>query len=113
MLVLFFALGLITKLCETSGANSVAVLLDSQVENTCDALVGLDSAYTASLLMLCGGFAVVLVPLALFVWQLMAARSFPILRIASTMEPPQVLLTKGLRYNLFLYAAPPKPLMFP
>ena len=66
------------------------------------AVVGMDSAYTAAMLMICAGLAVVLVPVGMFFCQLISARSMPVLRDASTMEPPTLLLKEGERYHLFL-----------
>tara|TARA_B100000767_G_scaffold223044_1_gene211850 strand:+ start:54 stop:656 length:603 start_codon:yes stop_codon:yes gene_type:complete len=88
MLVLFFVLGIILKLCDTDGF--------------CSSVVGIDSAYTASVLMICVGLIGVLVPIGMVVRQLFFARPVPILRDARTMEPPKLLLSEGERYHLFL-----------
>ena len=88
MLVLFFILGIVLKLCDTKEA--------------CSSVVGLDSAYTASVLMICMALIGVLVPIGMVVHQLFFARRVPILRDAHTMEPPQLLLGEGERYHLFL-----------
>ena len=88
MLVLFFALGIVIKLCGKDGF--------------CSSVVGIDSAYTASVLMICVGLVGVLVPIGMVVHQLIFARPAPILRDARTMEPPKLLLGKGERYHLFL-----------
>ena len=88
MLVLFFVLGIVLKLCDTDGL--------------CSSVVGMDSAYTASLLMICVGLIGVLVPIGMVVHQLFFARPAPILRDARTMEPPKLLLGEGHRYHLFL-----------
>ena len=90
MLVLFFALGIVLKLCDT--------------DKSCSSVVGIDSAYTASVLMICVGLIGVLVPIGMVVHQLFFARPVPILRDARTMEPPELLLGKGDRYHLFLCA---------
>ena len=92
MLVLFFALGIVLKLCDT--------------DESCSSVVGMDSAYTASLLMICVGLIGVLVPIGMVVHQLFFARPVPILRDARTMEPPELLLGEGDRYHLFLCAPP-------
>ena len=88
MLVLFFVLGIVLKLCDTDGF--------------CSSVVGLDSAYTAAMLMMCVGLTGVLVPIGMVVYQLFFARPAPILRDARTMEPPKLLLGEGDRYHLFL-----------
>ena len=88
MLVLFFALGIVLKLCDTDGL--------------CSSVVGIESAYTASVLMICVGLIGVLVPTGMVVNQLFYARPAPILRDARTMEPPELLLGEGNRYHLFL-----------
>ena len=88
MLVLFFILGIVLKLCDTDGF--------------CSSVVGIDSTYTASVLMICVGLIGVLVPIGMVVHQLFFARPAPILRDARTMEPPELLLGKGDRYHLFL-----------
>ena len=88
MLVLFFVLGIVLKLCDTDGF--------------CSSVVGIDSAYTASVLMICVGLIGVLVPIGMVVHQLFFARPAAILRDARTMEPPKLLLSEGDRYHLFL-----------
>ena len=88
MLVLFFALGIVLKLCDKDGL--------------CSSVVGIESAYTASVLMICVGLIGVLVPTGMVVNQLFYARPAPILRDARTMEPPELLLGEGNRYHLFL-----------
>ena len=93
VLVLFFTLGIIIKLCDTGAS--------------CSALVGVDSSYNASVAMICAGLLVLMIPIGMFIHQLHFARSTPILRDASTMEPPVLLLAKGERYHLFLCGARP------
>ena len=88
MLVLFFILGIVLKLCDT--------------DEFCSSVVGIDSAYTASVLMICVALIGLLVPIGMVVHQLFFARRVPILRDAHTMEPPQLLLGDGERYHLFL-----------
>jgi len=88
MLVLFFLLGIVVKLCDTDGV--------------CESVVGIDSAYEASVLMICAGLVGVLVPIGMVVHQLFFSRPVPILRDARTMEPPKLLLGEGERYHLFL-----------
>ena len=90
MLVLFFVLGIIVKLC---GADGV-----------CTSVVGMDSAYTASVLMICMGLASVLLPIGMLARQLLFARFVPILLDARTLEPPKLHLAKGELYHLFLCA---------
>eukprot|EP00964_Phaeocystis_antarctica_P030644 scaffold17321_cov70-Phaeocystis_antarctica.AAC.5 len=87
MFVLFFALGIVLKLCDT--------------DESCSSVVGIDSAYTASVLMICVGLVGVLVPIGMVVHQLFFARPAPILRDTRTMEPPELLLGEGDRYHLF------------
>ena len=43
MLVLFFLLGMIIKLCNNEGADAIHNVLDAGVENTCITLVGIES----------------------------------------------------------------------
>ena len=88
MLVLFFILGIVLKLCDTAEA--------------CSSVVGLDSAYTASVLMICMALIGVLVPIGMVVHRLFFARRVPILRDAHTKEPPELLLGEDERYHLFL-----------
>ena len=90
VLVLFFTLGIMVKLCDTGAS--------------CTALVGVSSAYDASVVMICAGLLVLLIPIGMFVRQLLFARAVAILRDASTMEPPILLLGKDERYHLFLCA---------
>jgi len=92
MLVLFFVLGIVLKLCDTDGF--------------CSSVVGIDSAYTASVLMICVGLVGVMVPIGMVLRQLFFARPVPILRDARTMEPPKLLLGEGHRYHLFLCPSP-------
>ena len=93
MLVLFFILGIVLKLCDTAEA--------------CSSVVGLDSAYTASVLMICMALIGVLVPIGMVVHRLFLARPVPILRDAHTMEPPELLLGEDERYHLFLCPSHP------
>jgi hypothetical protein len=93
MLVLFFILGIVLKLCDTDEA--------------CSSVVGIDSAYTASVLMICMALIGVLVPIGMVVHQLFFARPVPILRDAHTMEPPELLLSDDERYHLFLCPSRP------
>ena len=88
MLVLFFVLGIVVKLCDTDGS--------------CSSVVGIDSAYTVSVLMVCVGLFGVLAPIGMVAQKLFFARPVPILRDARTMEPPKLLLGEGDRYHLFL-----------
>ena len=88
MLVLFFILGIVLKLCDTDGS--------------CSSVVGITSPYTVSVLIVCVGLVGVLVPIGMVVHQLFFARPVPILRDARTMEPPKLLLSEGDRYHLFL-----------
>merc|ERR1719424_989988 len=88
MLVLFFALGIMVKLCDTG--------------DSCSEIVGVASAYEVSVVMICGSFLVLAIPMGMFARQLVLAQAVPILRDARTMEPPELLLRKGERYHLFL-----------
>ena len=88
MLVLFFILGVVLKLCDKNGF--------------CSSVVGIDSAYTASVFMICVGLTGVLVPIGMVTKQLFFARPAPILRDTRTMEPPKLILGEGNRYHLFL-----------
>jgi len=104
MLVLFFIMGIMIKLCDTDGVNTVHSLLDTQVEASafCFTLVGVHTAEAVAWLIVIAGLLVVLVPLGLFVQKLAFSQSIPILRDARTMEPPVLLLGPGERYHLFL-----------
>ena len=104
MLVLFFIMGIMIKLCDTDGVNTVHSLLDTQVEASafCFTLVGVHTAEAVAWLIVTAGLLVVLVPLGLFVQKLAFSQSIPILRDARTMEPPVLLLGPGERYHLFL-----------
>jgi Ca2+/H+ antiporter len=93
MLVLFFILGIVLKLCDT--------------DESCSSVVGIDSAYTASVLMICVALIGVLVPIGMVVHQLFFGRRVPILRDAHTMEPPELLLGEDERYHLFLCPSHP------
>ena len=95
MLVLFFVLGIVVKLCDTDGS--------------CSSVVGIDSAYTVSVLMVCVGLFGVLAPIGMVAQKLFFARPVPILRDARTMEPPKLLLGDGERYHLFLCPTPTRP----
>ena len=88
MLILFFILGIVLKLCDTDGS--------------CSSVVGITSPYTVSVLIVCVGLAGVLVPFGMVAQKLFFARPVPILRDARTMEPPKLLLSDGERYHLFL-----------
>ena len=88
MLVLFFILGIVLKLCDT--------------DEFCSSVVGIDSAYAASVFMICVGLTGVRVPIGMVVHQLFFARRVPMLRDAHTMEPPELLLGEDERYHLFL-----------
>jgi hypothetical protein len=104
MLVLFFVMGIMVKLCETDGVNTVHSLLDTQVEASafCFTLVGVHTAEAVAWLIFCAGLLVVLVPFGLLIQKLAFSQSIPILRDAQTMEPPVLLLRAGERYHLFL-----------
>ena len=100
MLVFFFILGFVIKLCDADDGPALA-----GGQASCPSLFGLGSAWGASLMIVCVGFGVMLILIGLFVRQLLSARSMPTLRDARTMQPPVLLLGKGERYHLFLCAA--------
>ena len=104
MLVLFFVLGIMVKLCDTEGPNTVHNLLDARIEASkfCFTLVGVATTEAVAWLIFCAGLLVVLVPLGMFAQKLAFSQSIPILRDAQTMEPPVLLLGPGKRYHLFL-----------
>ena len=104
MLVLFFILGIMVKLCTIEDPNAIHSLLDAQIEASqfCFTLVGVNTAEAVAWLILCAGLLVVLVPLGMLVQTLFFSHSIPILRDARTMEPPVLLLRAGGRYHLFL-----------
>lgn len=106
LLVLFFVLGIMVKLCDSEGPDAIHRLLGAQVENSCEKLVGLPAAYAVAVLILFAAIMAVVVPLGMLIWQLAFSRSIPILRDARTLEPPIMLLREGERYHLFLCAAP-------
>lgn len=106
--VLFFVLGIMVKLCETEGPLAIHRVLDAKVKDSCGTLVGAATSYSVSVLILFAGLMAVLVPLGMLFQQLAFSRNVPILRVASTMEPPVVLLRKGEHYHLFLCATHPK-----
>ena len=91
MLILFFVLGIVLKLCDTD-------------DGFCSRVVGIDSVYTVSVLMVGVGLIGVMGPIGMVVHQLFYARPVPILRDARTMEPPKLVLGEGERYHLFLCA---------
>lgn len=96
MLILFFILGIVLKLCDTD-------------DGFCSRVVGIDSVYTVSVLMVGVGLIGVMGPFGMVVHQLFYARPVPILRDAHTMEPPKLMLGEGERYHLFLCAHRHKP----
>ena len=104
MLVLFFILGIMVKLCDTEGPNTVHNLLDAKIEASkfCFALVGVATTEAVAWLIIVAGLFVVLVPLGMFAQKLAFSQAIPILRDAQTMEPPVLLLGPGKRYHLFL-----------
>ena len=91
MLILFFILGIVLKLCDTD-------------DGFCSRVVGIDSVFTVSVLMVGVGLIGVMGPIGMVVHQLFYARPVPILRDARTMEPPKLILGEGERYHLFLCA---------
>jgi hypothetical protein len=102
MLVLFFVLGFLLKLCVTEGPNAIHSLMASQVKDSCSTLVGMESSLASAVLVLCASFLVLLVPLVMFMRQMFVAHTVPILRVAGTMELPALVLGPGERYHLFL-----------
>ena len=88
MLALFFILGIVLKLCDRDGF--------------CSSVVGINSAYTVSVLLICVGLIGVLLPVSIVAQKLFFSRTVPILLNARTMEPPKLLLGEGKRYHLFL-----------
>ena len=104
MLVLFFILGIMVKLCDTEGPNTVHNLLDAKIEASkfCFELVGVATTEAVAWLIIVAGLFVVLVPLGMFAQKLAFSQAIPILRDAQTMEPPVLLLGPGKRYHLFL-----------
>ena len=87
-LVLFFTFGIMIKLCDT--------------DDNCSELVGVNSAYEVSVVMICLGLLVLLIPIGMLIRQLLSVRAIAILRDANTMEPPILLLGENERYHLFL-----------
>ena len=94
ILVIFFVTGILIKLCDEDATNLI--------DNSCNNLVGFGSDYHVTLVMLCASFVVVLLPFGMFARQLVVAQSVPIMQLASSKEPPSLVLSKGLRYHLFL-----------
>ena len=68
MLVLFFVLGFLLKLCVTEGPNAIHSLMASQVKDSCSTLVGMESSLASAVLVLCASFLVLLVPLVTCRW---------------------------------------------
>ena len=91
MLVMFFITALLAKMCD----------IDAVVDS-CTVLVGIQTAYSIVVVMICSGFVVLFLPLGMLVRQLKAARKIQTLRVASTMQPPELLLSEGHRFHLFL-----------
>ena len=104
MLITFFLFGMLLKLCDNEGPDSLQSLIGagSDADNSCSLLVGLDSTYTVAVLMLCMGSTVIGFVLVLILIQVFFSRSVPYLRVASTNEPPELHLGVGQRYHLFL-----------
>ena len=104
MLITFFLFGMLLKLCDNEGPDSLQSLIGagSDADNSCSLLVGLDSTYTVAVLMLCMGSTVIGFVLVLILIQVFFSRSVPYLRVASTNEPPELHLGVGHRYHLFL-----------
>ena len=103
MLVLFFVLGIMVKLCKTEGPDAIHKLLDARKSNdTCFTVVGMGTAYTVAVLLLCAGLLVVMVPLSMLIRELAFSQSLPVLHDPQTLRPPVLLLQKGERYHLFL-----------
>ena len=104
MLVLFFILGIMVKLCDTEGPNALYNVLDSKIKNNefCFMVLGVPSAYGVAGLMVCVGLLAIAVPLGMLIRELAFSQALPILRDARTMEPPVLLLGAGKRYHLFL-----------
>ena len=104
MIVLFFILGIMVKLCDTEGPNSIYNVLDSKIEHDdfCFMVLGMPSAYGVAGLMVCVGLLAIVVPLSMLIRELAFSQALPILRDARTMEPPVLLLGAGKRYHLFL-----------
>ena len=69
-LVLFFANGILLKLCKDEGSDTVHSLVDAQIESsqTCSTMVGLESAYSASVLITILSIVVFLTPFCLFLY---------------------------------------------
>ena len=65
MLVLFFILGIMVKLCDIEDSNAIHSLLDAQIgaSTFCVTLVGVSAAKAVAWLIFCAGLLVVLVPL--------------------------------------------------
>ena len=106
MLVLFFLLGIILRLCDDEGGDAIFSLLDAKEKDSCSILVGIKSDLAAPILMFVAGLTVVLVPIGMLLSHLLfhVTRSVSVLHDASTSEPPVLILRQGERYHLFLYA---------
>jgi hypothetical protein len=88
-LIVFFITGILLKLCDID-------------DDSCSVLVGLADPFVVSIIMFFSGTVMLLVPLGMLVQQLSWSRKTPILRIATTKEPPVLLFGPGERYHLFL-----------
>ena len=104
MIVLFFILGIMVKLCDTEGPNAIYNVLDSKIKHDefCFMVLGVPSAYGVAGLMVFVGLLAIAVPLGMLIRELAFSQALPILRDARTMEPPVLLLGAGKRYHLFL-----------
>ena len=104
MIVLFFILGIMVKLCETEGPNAIYNVLDSKIkpDDFCFMVLGVPSAYGVAVLMVFVGLLAIMVPLGMLIRELAFSQALPILRDARTMETPVLLLGAGKRYHLFL-----------
>ena len=104
MIVLFFILGIMVKLCETEGPNAIYNVLDSKIkpDDFCFMVLGVPSAYGVAGLMVFVGLLAIMVPLGMLIRELAFSQALPILRDARTMETPVLLLGAGKRYHLFL-----------
>jgi len=104
MLVLFFIMGILVKLCDTESTITVHSSLMAQVEEKefCSTLVGVSTGSVVAGLIFGAGILVVLVPLSMFFQNLARSQAHHILLDAQTMEPPELLLGEKERYHLFL-----------
>ena len=106
LLVCFFITGNLIKLCDPE---TIDDMLNVRSTNSCVALVGVDSAYAITVLMICAAAGMLVVPFAVFVLHMRQAAALETLRVKGINKPPELLLEEGHQYQLFLSHSAPLP----